>query len=139
MPITSSTTRQRTRPWAAIAAVTVLTLPLGSIYAFSVFLRPIETELGIPRAALSFVFGLATVGFHGGNEPRADAVWPRLTGGPDHGKRGDRRAGDRTGIICRGLPMLLLGYSMVFGISGGTIFIILQQAVNILVRTGSVC
>jgi hypothetical protein len=30
------------RPWAAIAAVIVLTLPLGSIYAFSVFLRPVE-------------------------------------------------------------------------------------------------
>jgi MFS family permease len=34
-----------------------------------------------------------------------------------------------------GLPMLLLGYSVVFGVSGGTIFIILQQAVNILVRS----
>ena len=28
-----------------------------------------------------------------------------------------------------------MGYSVLFGVSGGTIFIILQQAVNILVRT----
>src|SRR5258708_6184392 len=38
---------------SAIAAVTTLTLPLGSIYAFSGFLKPIEPELGIPRSALS--------------------------------------------------------------------------------------
>ena len=38
-------------------------LPLGSVYAFSVLLRPIELELGIPRSALSLVFGLTTLGF----------------------------------------------------------------------------
>src|ERR1039458_5838915 len=51
------------RAWAAVAAATVLNLPLGSIYAFSVFLRPIEAELGLTRSALSLVFGLATVAF----------------------------------------------------------------------------
>jgi hypothetical protein len=40
------------RPWAAIAAATVLNLPLGSIYAFSVFLKPIESELGLNRSAM---------------------------------------------------------------------------------------
>ena len=39
--------------WAAIAAATVMNLPLGSIYAFSVFLKPIEAELGLTRSALS--------------------------------------------------------------------------------------
>ena len=123
------------RPWAAIAAVTALTLPLGSIYAFSVFLKPIEAELGIPRSALSFVFGLATVGFTLGMNlapllyrlasPAAlimtNAVVAAL--------------GIEMASRATGLPMLLLGYSVVFGISGGTIFIILQQAVNLLVRT----
>ncbi len=51
------------RAWAAVAAVTVLNLPLGSIYAFSVFLGPIEADLGLTRSSLSLVFGLATVGF----------------------------------------------------------------------------
>jgi len=51
------------RLWAALLAATVMNLPLGSVYAFSVLLRPIEQELAIPRSALSLVFGLATVGF----------------------------------------------------------------------------
>ena len=51
------------RPWAAIAAATVLNLPLGSIYAFSVFLKPIEAELGLNRSAMSLVFAVASVGF----------------------------------------------------------------------------
>jgi hypothetical protein len=33
---------QSQRAWAAIAAATVMNLPLGSIYAFSDFLKPIE-------------------------------------------------------------------------------------------------
>lgn len=139
MPAQESTAqpaaRRTTRPWAAIAAVTVLTMPLGSIYSFSVFLKPIEAELGIPRSALSFVFGLATVGFtvgmnlapaiYGLARPAVlvmiNAVIAAL--------------GIAMAAWADGLPMLLLGYSLVFGISGGTIFIILQQAVNILVRS----
>ncbi|MDP1750477.1 MAG: hypothetical protein Q8L22_13540, partial [Reyranella sp.] len=51
------------RLWAALLAATLMNLPLGSVYAFSVLLRPIEQELAIPRSALSIVFGLCTVGF----------------------------------------------------------------------------
>ena len=51
------------RLWAALLAATLMNLPLGSVYAFSVLLRPIEQELDIPRSALSLVFGLCTVGF----------------------------------------------------------------------------
>ena len=123
------------RPWAAIAAVTALTLPLGSIYAFSVFLKPIEAELGIPRSALSFVFGLATVGFTVGMNLApllyrlaspavlimANAVVAAV--------------GIEIASHAQGLPLLLFGYSVVFGTAGGTIFIILQQAVNLLVRS----
>jgi hypothetical protein len=54
--------RPRRAP-AALLAATLMNLPLGSVYAFSVLLRPIEQELAIPRSALSLVFGLATVGF----------------------------------------------------------------------------
>jgi MFS family permease len=123
------------RPWAAIAAVTVLTLPLGSIYAFSVFLKPIEAELGIPRSALSLVFGLATVGFTLGMN-LAPMLY-RLTSPAMLILTNAVIAA--LGIVmasrANGLPMLLLGYSVVFGVAGGTIFIILQQAVNLLVRT----
>jgi len=123
------------RPWAGIAAVTVLTLPLGSIYAFSVFLKPIETELAVPRSALSFVFGLATVGFALGMNlaplqyrlasPATLVMSNALAAA----------AGIEIASLAHDLPMLLLGYSVVFGTAGGTTFIILQQAVNLLVRS----
>jgi hypothetical protein len=48
------------RFWAALLAATLMNLPLGSVYAFSVLLRPIEQELAVPRSALSLVSG-ATV------------------------------------------------------------------------------
>ena len=51
------------RLWAALLAATLLNLPLGSVYSFSVLLRPIEQELAIPRSALSLVFALASAGF----------------------------------------------------------------------------
>ena len=51
------------RLWAALLAATLMNLPLGSVYAFSVLLRPIEQDLAIPRSAPSLVLGLATVGF----------------------------------------------------------------------------
>src|SRR5579872_5600489 len=54
---------QAGRPWAALMAATLLNLPLGSVYSFSVLLRPLEQELAVPRSALSLVFGLATAGF----------------------------------------------------------------------------
>src|SRR3954469_5295876 len=51
------------RLWAALLASTLLNLPLGSVYSFSVLLRPLEQDLGVSRSALSLVFGLATAGF----------------------------------------------------------------------------
>ncbi len=115
--------------------MTALTLPLGSIYAFSVFLKPIEAELGIPRSALSFVFGLATIGFTAGvnlapmiyrlGSPAALIMSCTVAAS----------SGIALTALARGLPLLLLGYGVVFGVAGGAIFIILQQAVNLLVRT----
>src|SRR4029453_3726980 len=54
------------RFWAALLAATLMNLPLGSVYAFSVLLRPIEQELAIPRSAPPVGFGLATIGLRGG-------------------------------------------------------------------------
>ena len=112
-----------------------MTLPLGSIYAFSVFLKPIEAELGIPRAALSLVFGLATVGFTAGMNlapliyrlasPAMLIIVNAMVAA----------VGIAMAAKAEGLAMLLAGYSLVFGIAGGTLFIMLQQAVNLLVRT----
>ena len=59
-------TAGRRRPWAAVAAATALNAPLGSLYAFSVFLQPLEALLGLSRTDLALVFGLASVGFSAG-------------------------------------------------------------------------
>ena len=56
----------RPSAWRAVAAATALNAPLGSLYAFSVFLKPLETLLGLSRADLALVFGLASVGFGAG-------------------------------------------------------------------------
>jgi len=122
------------RLWAALLAATLMNLPLGSVYAFSVLLRPIEQELGIPRSALSLVFGLATVGFTVGSVGAAflyrAAPAPILV----LASALVAAAGSALAATASGLPQLLLGYGVVFGTGGGVAFILLQQGVNMLVR-----
>ena len=137
-PLTQRLPTQRPptqRPWAAVAAVTVLTLPLGSIYAFSVFLRPIEAALGLSRSSLSFVFGLATVGFTLGMNlapPLYGLASPAVL---TMAAAVVAAAGIVLAASAQGLPMLLLGYGLVFGVAGGSAFILLQQAANLLIRS----
>jgi MFS transporter, OFA family, oxalate/formate antiporter len=57
----------------ALLAATIVDLPFGTIYAFSVFLKPMEALLGATRAEMTFVFGLATVALTAGMN-----VAPRL-------------------------------------------------------------
>jgi MFS transporter, OFA family, oxalate/formate antiporter len=45
---------------AALLAATVVNLPFSTLYAFSVFLKPMEALLGATRAEMGFVFGLAS-------------------------------------------------------------------------------
>ena len=60
MSIASPALPARTeRFWAALLAATLMNLPLGSVYAFSVLLRPIEQELAIPRSARTGRAGVA--------------------------------------------------------------------------------
>jgi OFA family oxalate/formate antiporter-like MFS transporter len=122
------------RLWAALLAATLMNLPLGSVYAFSVLLRPIEQELGIPRSALSLVFGLATVGFTVGSVGAAFlyrvAAAPILVFASALMAAG----GIALAATASGLAQLLLGYGIVFGTGGGVTYILLQQGVNMLVR-----
>ncbi|MGD9884618.1 MAG: nitrate/nitrite transporter [Reyranella sp.] len=122
------------RLWAALLAATLLALPLGSVYSFSVLLRPIEQELAIPRSALSLVFGLATVGFTAGSVVAAFlyriAALPILVLASAAASAG----GIVVASTATGLPQLLLGYGVVFGTGGGVAYILLQQSVNMLVR-----
>ena len=122
------------RLWAALLAATLMNLPLGSVYAFSVLLRPIEQELAIPRSALSLVFGLATVGFTVGSVGAAflyrAAPAPILVLASALFAAG----GIALAATASGLAQLLLGYGIVFGTGGGVAYILLQQGVNMLVR-----
>ncbi|MBY0318160.1 MAG: MFS transporter [Reyranella sp.] len=122
------------RFWAALLAATLMNLPLGSVYAFSVLLRPIEQELAIPRSALSLVFGLATVGFTVGSVGAAFLY--RLAPAPILvlGCALVAASGIALAATASGLPQLLVGYGVVFGTGGGVAFILLQQGVNMLVR-----
>jgi MFS family permease len=122
------------RPGAALLAATLLSLPLGSVYSFSVLLRPIEQELAIPRSALSLVFGLATVGFTVGS---VSAVFVyRVASAPVLVLASALAAAGGIALAAEatGLSELLLGYGIVFGTGGGLSFILPQQGVNMLVR-----
>ena len=135
MSIASPALPARTeRFWAALLAATLMNLPLGSVYSFSVLLRPIEQELGIPRSALSLVFGLATAGFTVGSVGAAFLY--RVAPAPILVLASAlvSAAGIALAATASGLPQLLLGYGVVFGTGGGVAFILLQQGVNMLVR-----
>ena len=122
------------RLWAALLAATLLNLPLGSVYSFSVLLRPIEQELAIPRSALSLVFALATAGFTVGAVSAAFLF--RVASAPIlvFASAVVAAGGIMLAATATGLTQLLLGYGVVFGTGGGVAYILLQQGVNMLVR-----
>jgi MFS family permease len=120
--------------WAAVAASTVLNLPLGSIYAFSVFLKPIEHDLGISRSALSLVFGVASIGFTAGLNLAPALfgllpIWLLVAS-----SMATAALGMALAATAHGLLELLLGYGVMFGIGGGAAYMALQQGANLIVR-----
>lgn len=120
-------------PWRAVAAATALNAPLGTLYAFSVFLQPLETLLGLSRADLAFVFALATIGFGGGmnlapyvygiaSTPLLVLACTIVT-----------TLGIALAATAGGLGQLAVGYGVLFGAGGGAAYILMQQAVNLAV------
>ncbi len=116
--------------FTVIAAATVQNLPFGTIYAFSVFLEPIEALLGVSRAQMTLVFSVATVCLTVGM-----VVGPTLyrhissvrllwVGGAIGA------AGLWLAAAAQGIAQLMLGYGVLFGLGGGLAFVIVQQGVN---------
>ncbi len=118
------------RSAAALLAATAVNLPFGTLYAFSVFLKPMEALLAATRAEMSFVFGLATV---------------TLTLGMNFAPQLYRRLSPTTLAVACGLAsgaglwlsasassfaQFALGYGVLFGPGAGVLFIVAQQAVN---------
>lgn len=119
----------------ALLAATVVNLPFGTIYAFSVLLRPLEALLGATRAEMSFVFGLATVTFTVGMNitPRLYRRFSPVALAAACG------ALSATGLAiaadARVFMQFALGYGVLFGAGAGVLCILAQQSVNQTVTT----
>jgi len=124
----------RERPWAAVVAATCVNLPLGSLYAFSVLLKPMEQLFAATRSELSMIFALATISFTVGMNAA-----PRLYGAASASVLVALCALCSTlGIALTagagGLALVFIGYGILFGIGGGIAYIVVQQGVNMMVR-----
>jgi OFA family oxalate/formate antiporter-like MFS transporter len=118
-----------------VAAATALNTPLGSLYAFSVFLRPLESLLGLSRADLALVFAVASGGFGVGMNLApvvyGAAPMPLLV----LGCAAASTLGIALAATASGLAQLAIGYGVLFGAGGGAGYILAQQAVNLAVRS----
>ena len=123
------------RSAAAIAAATAINLPFGTIYAFSVFLKPMEAMLGIGRADMTLIFGLAACSLTAGMN-LAPFLFRRLTPFTLIAMAGSFSAvGLALTASASGLFELMVGYGLLFGLGGGVAFIVVQQGVNQTVQT----
>jgi OFA family oxalate/formate antiporter-like MFS transporter len=113
-----------------LAAATILGLPLGSLYAFSVLLAPLEELLEASRSELASVFGISAVFFTIGAN-----LAPRLFGriGAPHlvALSGALAAGGvALAAVAASLAWLILGYGVLFATGGGLAYVVVQQCVN---------
>jgi len=107
-----------------------MSLPLGSVYAFSVLLAPLEHVLHASRSELASVFGISAVFFAVGanlapplfgrvRAPLLVALTAALSG-----------AGVILAAVAPSLNWLILGYGLLFATGGGMAFVVVQQCVN---------
>ncbi len=115
---------------AALLAATVANLPFGTLYAFSVFLKPMEMLLDATRAEMSFVFGLSTVTLTLGMN-FAPQLYRRITPAALVVACGlSSAAGLWLAASASSFVQFALGYGVLFGPGAGVMFIVGQQAVN---------
>jgi len=116
----------------AIAAATVLNVPYGTIYAFSVFLVALEAKLGVGRAQMSAVFALATITLTVGMNvsPKLYRVLPPPLIALGCGTLG--AAGIALAATGASYAQVLVGFGLLFGLSAGIAFTLNQQCVNAL-------
>lgn len=120
-------------PWRVLAASTALNAPIGSLYAFSVFLRPLEALLGLTRADLAFVFGLAAAAFGVGMMAAPSLYRVASTPLLVTACALVNALGLALAATAGGLAQLAIGYGVLFGIGGGAAYILVQQMVNLAV------
>ncbi|MEX2224374.1 MAG: MFS transporter [Candidatus Rokuibacteriota bacterium] len=120
-------------PWRAIAAATALNAPLGSLYAFSVFLRPLEALLGLTRADLALVFAIAAAGFGVGMNLAPVLYRVASTRLLVLACAAVSTLGIALAASAGDLIQLAVGYGVLFGVGGGAAYILVQQIVNLAV------
>ncbi len=116
-----------------MAAATALNAPLGSLYAFSVFLNPLESLLGLSRADLAFVFALAAASFGAGMNLAPLAYGLASTPLLVLGCAAVSTLGIALAATAGGPTQLAVGYGVLFGVGGGAAYILVQQIVNLAV------
>ena len=128
-------TDARPGPWRVLAAATALIAPIGALYAFSVFLQPLEALLGLSRADLALVFALAAASF-GVGMMLAPGVY-RVASTPllMLACAAANTLGIALAATAGGLAQLAIGYGVLFGIGGGAAYILVQQMVNLAVTS----
>jgi MFS transporter, OFA family, oxalate/formate antiporter len=118
------------RPGAVLAAATILSLPLGSIYAFSVLLAPLEQLLHARRADLASVFGISAVFFTIGAN-LGPLLFGRIPAPQLVVLTGTLSAvGVTLAAVAPSLRWLILGYGILFATGGGMAYVVVQQCVN---------
>jgi OFA family oxalate/formate antiporter-like MFS transporter len=114
----------------ALAAATALNLPFGTLYAFSVLLKPMEALLAIGRTQMSIVFALATVTLTVGMVA-APSLYQRVAPWTIAFVCGlCSAAGLLLSASATSYLEFLFGYGVVVGAGAGVGFIVVQQAVN---------
>ena len=118
------------RPRFALAAAAVFNPALGSLYAWSIFLEPLEAAYGVSRAELSGVFSVAVVCFTLGMTfaPAAYRLAPTPT------LIALAAALSALGLwLAAAAPSVIvlgLGYGVLFGLGAGFGYSVMLQTVN---------
>src|SRR5262249_47637986 len=108
---------------------------LGSLYAFSVFLRPLESLLGLSRADLAMVFALAAAAFGAGMNLAPHLYALAATSRLVLGCAIASTIGLALAAAAGGCAQLAIGYGLLFGVGGGAAYILVQQAVNLAITS----
>lgn len=117
----------RVRPGAGVAAALLFNPALGALYAFSVFVAPLEAVLAAPRADISAVFAIAVACFTAGM-----MVAPYLycfAAAPVHliGCAAVSVLGLGLAAGADDVAQLVVGYGLLFGLGGGYAYSVTLQ------------
>ena len=119
------------RPMPAVLAALSLNAMLGSLYAWSIFVLPVERELGVMRAQSSAVFATAFIFFAIGGVVAPYTyrrVRPALL---IAAAATSCAAGLMLAASASGLTALVLGYGLLFGFGSGFAYCTTLQLVNL--------